>query len=104
MLRILTHAQIAPKDETNNESDGPLRYLSPPPQYDCLIGAKARSKGITNNLMSKFVNMVSAVDGEGERDGMGDACSASEREREIGEGEEGCMTRPLPPQRSDKTV
>ncbi|THH08212.1 hypothetical protein EW145_g2854 [Phellinidium pouzarii] len=42
------------------------RYLSPPPQYGCLQGAKAKSSGISNNLMSSFVCVDDTESGHGQ--------------------------------------
>ncbi|KAI5124492.1 hypothetical protein M0805_003019 [Coniferiporia weirii] len=50
---------------------GPPWYLSPPPHYECIQGARAKSGGISNNLMSSFVDMTGMQ-------GYGQVCSLEE--------------------------
>ncbi|KAH8117519.1 N-terminal glutamine amidase-domain-containing protein [Phellopilus nigrolimitatus] len=44
---------------------GPERYVSPPPAYACIQGAHAKLNGISNNLMSAFVDMDAPGAGAG---------------------------------------
>jgi len=43
--------------DIQDDETGMLIYMSPPPEYPPLAGAKARERGITNNLMESFVRM-----------------------------------------------
>ncbi|KAF8710202.1 hypothetical protein RHS03_01880, partial [Rhizoctonia solani] len=36
---------------------GNMQYIMPPPSYNTIVGPGASARGVTNNLMDKFVHM-----------------------------------------------
>jgi len=81
-----SHDPIVPQDRPDPALEGSgKRYISVPPPYACIVGEKAKLLGVSNNLMSSFVDMKADDDdgGGGRRKGIGQVLSVKEARREL---------------------